>query len=453
MEPLTSLILPEIRDFLAKGERDHLRAALADLHPADVADIAEHLERAEAAALLTALDLPQAIEVFEQLAPEVQLELLEALERERLVRILDGMNPDDRAALARRLPPQTVEALLPLLAQAERNDVRRLLQYPEDTAGARMTTEYVALPGDLKAGDALARIRSVAPDSETIYYVYVVGPDRRLQGVCSLREIITALPKKTLAEIMHAHPIKVNVRDDQEAVARAFEKYDLAAIPVVDDEERLVGIITVDDALDVLEEETTEDIHQAGAVGKVDVPYFEAGFWFLARKRATWLVVLFIGETFTGTALHHFESFIQEIVGLVLFLPLIVSSGGNSGSQSAMLVTRALALGDIGFGDAARVLFREMAMGSVLGLLLGALGIGRAVLLGTGVGIAGVVGLSLLAVVLAGTVLGALIPLGLRRLGFDPAVSSAPFIASLVDVAGIVIYLSIAQALLDGPLG
>jgi magnesium transporter len=445
MRPLTSLILPEIRDFLAKGERDHLRTALEDMHPADIADIAENLDRREAAALIAALDLEVGIETFEQISPELQVELIEAIGRERLVRILDGMNPDDRAALARRLPEKTVEALLPLLAQAERNDVRRLLQYPEDTAGALMTTEYVALPGDLRVDQALAKIREIAPDRETIYYIYVVDAERHLRGVCSLRDIITALPRKALEEIMRERPITVNARDDREIVARTFEKYDLAALPVIDDEGRLVGIITVDDVLDVLEEEATEDLYQAGGVGKVDLPYFAAGFWFLVRKRASWLVILFIEELLTGTALRAYQTSLEKVVALMFFVPLIISSGGNSGSQSATLVTRALALGDVRMGDALKVFAREGAMGIVLGLILGAIGVLRAIMWGNGMGIAGVVGLSLVLVVLTGTVVGSLLPIGLRRLGFDPAVSSSPFIASLVDVMGLVIYFNVAK--------
>ena len=448
MRPYTSLILPELRDFLANGETQHIRIALEDLHPADIADIAGYLERKEAAALITALDLRPAIEVFEQLAPDLQVELIEALGRERLGRILDGMNPDDRAHLARRLPERTVEALLPLIAQAERNDVRRLLEYPEGTAGSIMTTEYVALGGDLKVEQALAKIREVAPDRETIYYIYVTDAERRLRGVCSMRDIITALPRKSLEDIMVARPVTVNVREDQEAVARTFEKYDLAALPVVDDDGRLVGIVTVDDVLDVLEEETTEDVHQVGGVGKVDLPYFAAGFWLLVRKRSTWLILLFVEELLTGTVLRAYEASLERVVALMFFVPLIISSGGNSGSQSATLVTRGLAVGDVKLGDVLPVFLREGAMGIVLGLLLGAIGWVRAILWGNGVGVAGVVGISLVFVILTGTIVGALLPLGLRRLGFDPAVSSSPFIASLVDVIGLIIYFNVAHVLL-----
>jgi magnesium transporter len=449
MKDITTLLLPDIHEILVEGKGEGLREALADLHPADLADLVASLEDPEKVQVFDALSDPQRVATFEHLEEDDQEHLMGLLGRGKVVAILDAMSPDDRADFVKAMPERTAEALLPLLAQAERNDVRRLVSYPEGTAGSIMTTEYAALPGEVTVAEALERLRQVAPERETIYYVYVVrAADRQLQGVVTLTELVRAKPGLRLEEAMHANPITVVVDADQEAVARTFEHYDFLAMPVVDGEGRLLGIITHDDVLDVVEEESTEDAHRMGAVEPLDVPYLRAGFWSVAYKRGLWLSVLFLGEMFTGTAMRHYESTVGQLLGLVLFIPLIISSGGNSGSQSATLITRSLALGEVDFRDWIRVFRREAAMGVVLGGFLGAIGYCRALLWHTSFAMAAVVAIALVGVVLWGGLVGSLLPLFFKRIGLDPAVTSTPFVASLVDVFGIVIYFKIAQALL-----
>jgi len=449
MKDITTLILPDIHEILADGKAEGLREALADLHPADVADLVGSLEDPAKVQVFDALGDFQRVATFEHLEEDDQEHVIGLLGRGRVVAILDAMSPDDRADFVKAMPERTAETLLPLLAQAERNDVRRLVSYPEGTAGSIMTTEYAALPADATVAEALERLRQVAPERETIYYVYVVSSaDRRLLGVVTLTELVRARATLRLEEVMHRNPITVAVDADQEAVARTFERYDFLAMPVVDVEGRLLGIITHDDVLDVIEEESTEDAHRMGAVEPLDVPYLRAGFWSIAYKRGLWLSVLFLGEMFTGTAMRHYEATVGQVIGLVLFIPLIISSGGNSGSQSATLITRSLALGEVGFGDWARVFRREAAMGIVLGGFLGAIGYARALLWNTSFAMATVVALALVGVVMWGGLVGSLLPLFFKRIGLDPAVTSTPFVASLVDVVGIVIYFRIAQVLL-----
>jgi magnesium transporter len=447
VRPWTSLILPEILELLERDSPTEVRTAVEDLLAPDLAEIAEHLPDPAAAKLLTSLDVKIAADALAELPEHRQSEVIEALGRERLGKIVEEMSPDDRADLVKRLPDDTRQAVLPLLAQAERNDVKKLIAFPEGTAGSLMTTDYASLAGDLRVDQALAKLREVAPDSETIYYAYVTDGERRLRGVASLRDIVIALPRKTLQEIMREHPVAVHADDDQEAVAEAFRKYDLTTLPVLDREERLVGIITVDDVLDVIEEEHTEDVQQFGAVVPLEEPYMDTGFGRMVRKRASWLVVLFVGEMLTTNVLAHQEKAFEAVASLVIFIPLIVSSGGNSGSQTATLITRALAMGEIAPTDALKIISREVLIGLSLGAILGLVGLIRAGL-GGYAGISHVVGLALVLIVISGTVIGAAIPLALKRLGLDPAVSSAPLIASLVDVIGIFVYFKVAKLML-----
>jgi magnesium transporter len=269
-----------------------------------------------------------------------------------------------------------------------------------------------------------------------------------VQGVLSLRELLAAAEGTKIADAAWTDVVRVPATADRQEVARLVSKYDLVAVPVVDYAQRLVGVVTVDDVIDAIQEEQTEDVQKLGAVQPLEAPYFQAGFWSLARKRGGWLILLFIEEMFTGTALRHYATVLEGAIALVFFVPLIVSSGGNSGSQSATLITRALAVGDVELKDAMRVFLRELGQGLVLGAFLGAIGFARALMWGNGYDVAFVVSFTLLMVVLTGTLAGAMLPLLFTRLGFDPAIASSPFVASFVDVAGIVIYFSVAQRLL-----
>lgn len=449
MKDITSLLLPDLHELLQSGKPEELTQALSHLHPADMADLVAEVEDADKVHVFEVLGARDRVDTFEHLDEADQLHLVGLLGRQRMVAILDAMSSDDRADFIKAVPQKTEDLLIPLLAQAERNDVRRLVSYPEETAGALMTTEYAALPAEVTVGEALARLRQVAPERETIYYVYVVhNSDRKLLGVVTLTELVRAEPSKRLEEIMNRDLITIPVATDQEEAARAFEHYDFLAMPVVDDGGRLLGIITYDDILDVVEEESTEDVHRMGAVEPLSDPYLKVGFWSLARNRGLWLSVLFLGEMFTTSAMVHFEDVLKPSLGLIFFIPLILSSGGNSGSQSASLITRALALGEVGLGDVFRVFRREIGMGLVLGGFLGAVGFLRAYFWDVPVGVPLVVALALVSVVTIGTLLGSLLPLFFQRIGLDPAVTSTPFVASLVDVMGIILYFEIARRVL-----
>jgi magnesium transporter len=365
--------------------------------------------------------------------------MIRELGRARLVPLLDEMNPDDRADLMKLVPAATREALLPLMAQVERNDLRKLLSYPEETAGALMTTEYVWLKRELTAEDALQKLRHVAPDSEMIYYVYVVDQERRLQGVCSLRDIICAMPGTKLGELMREHPVTVPVECDQEEVAQTLEKYELQALPVTEEGGRLVGIVTVDDAMMVMEEEATEDVQRLGGLEPLDDSYMQVSVWHLVRKRVGWLALLLGAANISTWAFAYHRQHMPELIALLAasFMPLVNSSGGNAGSQSATLITRALATGDVTLKDGGRVLLREMASALLLGVLLIPVALLPSLLWGTGMSAALVLVCAIPVVVMIGSILGTVIPLALHAVGIDPAVASAPLIASVSDVIGI----------------
>lgn len=448
MRAFTSLVLPELNEALRLGEQEGLRTIAAELLPGDLVDVCEQLDQEFAARLLTLLDVKQASDVFENFEPDLQLTMIEALGRKRLVAILDDMSPDDRADLVARLPERSAEALLPLLAQAERNDLARLLKYPEETAGGLMTTEYVALPEELTVAQALSAARRAAPDRETIYTIYVVDETRKLRGVVSLRDILIALPHKRLSDIMVEHPVCIEAMADQEHVATVFEKYDFEVAPVVDEAGTLIGIITVDDVLDVLQEEHTEDVQRLGGMEPLDEPYMDSSLVDLIRKRVVWLVLLLFAQNLTALAIDAQEDVLKAVLGLVLFIPFVNSSGGNAGSQSATLVCRALAMGQVRFRDVMWVLRRECYTGFCMGLIVAGVGGFSAWVWRSDPTLAFVVASALVAVVTIGSLLGAFIPLVLDKLGIDPAVSSAPFIASVSDVIGISTYFLIARLIL-----
>ena len=341
------------------------------------------------------------------------------------------------------------------MAQAEREDIRRLTAYKEDTAGAVMTSDYATVPAELTAAAAIDRLRHEAPDRETIYYCYVLDDRRRLVGFVSLKNLILAPPHRRVADIMQTEVISSLVDEDQEITAGKLMEYDLLALPIVDHENRLVGIVTHDDVADVIVEEATEDVYRMSAIGPLEDSYLRTPFVTMWGKRSFWLAILFVGEFLTMTALIHYEDAFQQFPSLVLFIPLIISAGGNCGSQSATMITRALALGEVRPGDWLRVVWHEVLMGASLGLALGAVGFGRAWLTPhhalEGVSaerISLVVATGVAVVVICGNLVGATLPLLLKRVGLDPALMSNPFVASLVDVTGIVAYFAIAEAFL-----
>ncbi len=437
---------------------------VADLPAADFADLLNSLKVVEAATVITMVPAPRAVEVMDQPTLTRRAAILEHLEPSRATQILEGLASDERTAVFRQLGERWRRKLLPTLAPETRAEALRLLQYPATSAGGIMTTEFVRLDPALSVGQALKYIRSVAREKEAIYASYILEPaTSRLLGAVSLRDLVMAEIGQAVTEVMRKKPITVSVLDDQELVANRIAKYDLLAVPVLEADGSVVGFVTVDDVVDVLVEEGTEDALKMGAVeaGAMDEPYVATPFWTLIRKRAGWLLVLFLSEMLTATAMGRFEEEIARAVVLALFVPLIISSGGNSGSQAASLVIRALAVGELRIPDWWRVMRREVLAGLVLGGTLGFVGFLRislwSVVSPTAYGphwplVAVTIWLSLIGVVLWGTLAGSMLPIGLKRLGMDPAVSSAPFVATLVDVTGIVIYFEVAAYVLRGTL-
>jgi magnesium transporter len=454
METTTRLILPEVREALRTDPRQ-LAELIEELHPADLADLTVALEPELAQKLLRVMPVSAAARLLEQLRDEQRSELFAAFsaeEPDRAAAITDEMAPDERADLFSGLPTELRSRLLGLVGAEESRDIRTLLAYPEDSAGALMTTQFVALPANVTTGQAIDLMRQHAAEMETIYQAYAVDPHNTLLGAVSLRDLVTSPALRTIDEIMNPSIVTVAISDDQEEVARVFAKYDLLAVPVVDDSHRIVGIITVDDVMDVVEEEATEDAQRMGAVEPLEMPYVSTPFWHLVRARAPWLVVLFFGELFTRNVLEHYHSIdLAAIAMLTWFVPLVASAGGNSGSQSATLVIRALAVGRLHTSQAARILGRELLVGLMLGLIVSIVGVLSVVAWESSrtVSMVLTVAVAVVAVVTWGSLLGSGVPLLLYRCRIDPAVASTPFIASLMDVSGLVIYFEISRLFLQ----
>jgi magnesium transporter len=430
---------------------------------ADLAEALHTLTPDEAAAVICALPFEVAVEVFDH--PELEGHRAAAAERmpaDIAGRLISAISADQQADLFREIAPDVRPRLLARLDPPTREALEFLLSFPPDTAGGIMTTEFVGISGDRTVEQVLAHLGEVARTKETIYSVYVVSADGRLEHIVSLRELLmaerdarirTVAPKRRL--------ITVAPLETRAEAARLIGKYNLLALPVVDETRRLLGIVTVDDVIDAMVADQTRAVQRMGGMEALDAPYTEIGFGAMIRKRAGWLCALFLGEMLTATAMGHFESEIERAVVLSLFIPLIISSGGNSGSQATSLIIRALALRELGLRDWWRVAMRELPSGLTLGAVLGAIGVVR-ILLWQELGwydygphyllVAITVGLALVGVVTFGSMAGSMLPFLLRRLGFDPASASAPFVATLVDVTGLIIYFSVALLVLRGTL-
>ena len=445
------IYLPELREMLAEKDTEELREFCSALHPARTADFIEGLKPDEIWQVLQYADPVIRDEIFGFFSPEKQVELLETQDRREVAGLVAEMAPDDRVDLLQDADDEVVEELLPLLPVDERRDILRLRAYPEDTAGSVMTSEVAKLSDSLTVREALEELGRQAEELETIYYLYVVDEEDHLRGVVSARQLVSAMtkPDTQLGELMEADLATVNAMDDQEEVAAKVARYNLLAIPVVDDERRMLGIITHDDIIDVVREEATEDAHRIAAVDPLDQGYMRTPIITLSWKRGMWLTILFIAALLTAFALQHYESDIKVYSWLVLFIPLVISSGGNSGNQSATLIITALATGDIQLRDWARVLRREIAMGLLLGGFLAAIGFVAALMITHDTVSAAVVSITLILVILCGTLAGSLLPLLFQRLGLDPAMMSNPFVAGIVDILGIVIYMNVALALMS----
>ena len=446
---MKTLIGPDLQLMLEEDDADGLRAFCEELHPAATAEVLADLDDEVVWRVLSHCRLPRQVEIFEFLSVHRQVELVDAIGKERLSKLVEEMSPDDRADLLLRLDPDRVESLLPLMAHAERADVRRLLSVPPDSAGAIMTTDYASLPEGLTVAEALVELRKQAPDAETIYYIYVLGPDRRLDGFVSLRDLILARPGRRLGDIMRRDVTSARVDDDKEEVASQVMRYDLIALPVVDEQNRLVGIVTHDDAMDVVREEAEEDVLRMGGVEPLRDGYAETGVLELAWKRGKWLMFLSLVALATAQVLRRFEGVSEEYVWLVLFLPLVLASGGNAGSQSAALIIRAIALGDEAHAGPLQLAGRELLVGGVLGVSLAAVGFLSGYLwfeLAAAESL--MVAATVFVVVIVGTVCGSLLPLASRKLGLDPALMSTPLITAVMDVTGVVLYYGLGVWLL-----
>ena len=422
---------------------------LREWHPYDIAEKIEaaKLTPLETIEVLSQIGNHKAIDAFEELSVQTQQACLEAGNTQIMLRFIENMDPDDRVDLLKESDTDVREAMMPLIAQAERNEIRRLWNYEEGTAGAVMTTEYALLPAETTVANALEQLRLQAPNKETIYYIYITDAERRLQGVISLRHLIMAKPKATLAEVMIKNVISVRHDMEVETVAGVISKYDLLALPVVDTENRLLGIITVDDVLDIIRTENTEDFQRISAVVPFEEQYFKRPLPRLFWNRFWWLAILLFTSILSTTIMEHNSAILQKIVALAFFIPLVNGTCGNAGTQSATMVVRALALGEIFPRDFLRVFYRELIMGLALGLALGFMAYFRVFLQDQNVMLGFIVGAALLATLLTANLSGALIPLLLRRLNLDPALTAGPFIATIIDAVGITIYFQIALLL------
>jgi magnesium transporter len=462
---LGTLLGPEIQDMIQRRDFAGLRKVLAEFPLADAAEVINELPEEQRAVVFRILPTALAADVFEYLDSDAQQVLLRSLSSETAAQILNEMSPDDRTALLEELPGNAVAQLLALLTPAERKVAQQLLNYPEGTVGRLMTPDFISVRDDWTIERVLAHIRQHGRDSETINVIYVTDERGKLIDDVRIREFLLR-PTDTVVRAIHdASFISLMPTDPAEKALELFKKYDRATLPVTDAEGRLLGIVTVDDMLDVQEQETTEDIQKLGGTEALDEPYMEAPIWELVRKRAVWLVVLFLGELLTASVMVQFEDELKRAVVLTFFLPLIMSSGGNSGSQASTLIIRALSLGEVRLGDWWRVMRKEILSGLVLGGTLAVVGFVRiagwaAYAARSGhypyseyyVSVALAAALAIMGVVLWGTVSGSMLPFILKRFGLDPAVSSAPFVATLVDVTGLIIYFYAAAVILRGKI-
>jgi magnesium transporter len=456
-----NLLQADLQEIIRAKNWGELREAFSELDPPDIAELLIDLPAEEEGVIFRVLPREKAGTVFSYLPLERQEELLHAFSNDQVRSILDEMTPDDRTRLLEELPSEVTRRLLETLTPAELAVARALLGYPEGSAGRVMTPEYVALPPDMKAREALEFIRRNGRDKETLNVVYIVDGQGMLLEDLKLGALVLADPEMNVVDIEDRALVALPATAGRQEILDTFKKYDRVALPVVDATGHMVGIITLDDVVDVAEQQATEEMQKMGGMEALDAPYLEVGFWAMVRKRGGWLAALFLGETLTATAMGYFEKEIERAAVVALFVPLIISSGGNSGSQATSLIIRSLALKELRLRDWWRVCHKEIFSGLALGAFLGMIGFVR-ILVWHWLGWADYRGhpyqmgitvwISLIGVVGFGSIVGAMLPFILRRLGFDPATSSAPFVATLVDVTGLCIYFLVAMMVLRGTL-
>jgi magnesium transporter len=479
--PVGALLAPDLLAMLEE-EPSLIAAETEELHPADLADVAEAMPFDRIPVFLAALPQDRAAAVLEYLDEELRADVLEAMSSEQAAALVSAMTPDERADVLEELDEETADDIVEEMPEQARRETQALRLYDPDSAGGLMTTEFVSESSKTSVEEALRKVRVIARSGkrEAMHAIYTTDEQGRLEGVLSLRELLAAQEGTILADAAWTEVQSVSPRADREEVARVIANYDLVVVPVVSESNHIIGVITVDDVIDAIQEEQTEDVQKFGGMEALDEPYNTIGFWAMIKKRAVWLSALFIGEMFTATALGIYQKEIDSATVLAIFLPLIVSSGGNSGSQGTSLIIRALALREINMKDWMKVAVREMSTGITLGIMLAIIGFFRIELwqwmhnhnltaLGVQLGhdygtqfdaagavvrtynphlVALTVALSLIGVVGFGTLVGAMLPFGMRKLGFDPASASAPFVATFVDVTGLIIYFKVALYLL-----
>ncbi len=449
-----TLYLPELREMLAEQDSEQLREFCTALHPARTAEFMEGLTAEESWAVLQHAEEPSLVEIFSFIEVAKQAEIVESIDREEAGDLIAQLASDDRVDILNSLPPETVSQLLPLLPADERRDILRLQAYPEGTAGAIMTTDFAKISESISVQDALHEIAHQSEELETIYYIYVVDEENHLQGLVSARQLVSSMgkPQTIIRDLMERGLVTVKHDDDQEHVAAEVARFDLLAIPVVDDERHMLGIITHDDVIDVVREEAIADAHRIAGVEPLGDDYLNTALFTLAWKRGFWLTLMFIAALLTALTLNSFHSTIEKVVWLVMFIPLVISSGGNSGNQSATLVITALNSQHLKISDWWAVVRREVAIGLLLGGFLAVIGYALALLVHQDPYDVVVIPLTLILVVISGTLVGAILPLGFARLGLDPALMSNPCVAGIMDILGILIYFTVAIYLLRIPL-
>jgi magnesium transporter len=460
MSMLKELLKPDLQDLIRARNWTALREVLSSWTTPEIADLLMDLDNTDQVLLFRSLERNLSAELFSYLEPEDQDSLLHQLTNQETRELLTGLLPDDRTTLLEELPAEMTQRLLSLLSPEDLKEARFLLGYPEQSIGRLMTVNFVSVRSEWTVSEGLSYIRTHGRKSETINRIYITDSRGCLKDDVPLRSFIFADPDSKISTLMDNTAVSLSAFEDQEQAVKVMEKYDISEIPVIDSGGILIGIVTFDDVMDIQEEEATEDFQKFGGMEALEKPYDATALLSMIKKRAGWLILLFLGEMLTATALGYFEHELQKAVILSMFLPLIISSGGNSGSQAATLIVRALSLGEISLKDWWFVLQRELLSGLLLGCILGIIGFSRIVLWSMISNVYGdhsiqiglTVGVSLIGVVVWGTLSGSMLPLLMKKLGFDPATSSAPFVATLVDVTGIIIYFSAAVWFLRGTL-
>ncbi|AFY37792.1 magnesium transporter [[Leptolyngbya] sp. PCC 7376] len=445
---LRQLVRSQLLLLLESKNLQGAKSLLVPVQPVDIAEAIEDLPESMQVIAFRLLSKAEAIEVYEYLDSSVQQALVQKFKRQEVQDVVDQMSPDDRVRLFDELPAKVVRQLLEQLSPEERQATNLLLGYEDDTAGRVMTPEYISLKQTLTVGETLERIRLQASKSEIIYYLYVTDASRQLMGIVSLRDLVVSGPTVQLESIMTRDVVSIHTDTDQEEVALTIQRYDLLALPVVDRENRLVGVVTVDDVIDIIQEEATEDIYALGGLQTDGDNYFQMNLLTVARQRVVWLFVLLITNTFTGWIIRSQESLLQQVVTLAAFIPLLTGTGGNVGAQSSTVVIRGLNTDDLNDLGAGKVVLREAIAGALLGSILGLVVIVWAYFLQGSLGVAISVGISLVAIAVLASVAGSSLPFLFRYMGLDPALMSAPFITTAVDVIGVLIYFNIARLML-----